>query len=537
MSGTLLPEFKDIFMKGKSLLVLLALTVVSCSKDQMKIESGIDYNYGHQLSHGKIVLGDRLENPYTTANITKAVESLYPTRADRVNVKTTNLYVRFLPETDSEFEYLSGLGLHLTDHPLDYAIAVDGDWYHDPSVPEGKLTWQYAVVPADFSFPDMVYEIIDECHIAENDPATRSDGIDWDAVEREAYVLTGNSERLSAGLTKASEKIQPSGRITVSDGDFNEGKPFGVAGVRVVCNSFVKFDFCHTDRDGYYKMEKAFASDLRYRLVFQNKAGFSIGLNMVLVPASVSTLGKTGPQGVNMTITDESDDRLYRRCIVNNAAYDYISRCTPEDLGITPPPSDLRIWIFNSLEMSSAMMLHHGAVLGNELINDFLGKSAGVIEYFLPDITLGTKRYGSYAALYANVCHEMAHASHFRKVGKGYWDRYIRYLIESFVKSAGNMYGDGVSVGAGLCEVGEMWAYYIESKLYKERYGGPFPTFGTESWFYPQIFRFMDERGLTQAEIFSVLDSEVDSKEKLKKYLIMAFPEKSDMIEQVFSRY
>lgn len=63
-------------------------------------------------------------------------------------------------------------------------------------------------------------------------------------------------------------------------------------------------------------------------------------------------------------------------------------------------------------------------------------------------------------------------------------------------------YGDGAGDGAGYCEIGEMWAYYLESKMYKERYGGSFPTFGTSYWFYPQIFRFLDERGLSQSKIF-----------------------------------
>ncbi len=82
-----------------------------------------------------------------------------------------------------------------------------------------------------------------------------------------------------------------------------------------------------------------------------------------------------------------------------------------------------------------------------------------------------------------------------------------------------------------------MWAYYMESKMYKERYGGGFPTFGTSYWFYPQIFRYLDERGLKASEIFSVLNSNVDSKEELKNALTSSFPENRVMIEQVFSRY
>lgn len=522
-------------MKGKFTLMLLAFAVMSCSKD--RIVSDLDYSYGRKIPHGMIVLGERLENPYTTENMTKALHSLYPTKADRVEVKTTDLYVRFLPKTENEFEFLLNEGLTLTDHPLDYDIAVEGDWYHDPQIPEGSLTWQYSVVPHDFEFPEITYEIIDRCHIAGNDAETRSDGIDWEAVERQAYILTGNEDRLTQPLTKASEKIQPSGRITIEDKDFNDGKPFGVAGVRISCNSFVKFAHCQTDRDGYYQMDRAFASDLRYRLVFKNDAGFSIGFNLVLVPASVSTLGKAGPEGVNMTITEESDDKLFRRCVVNNAAYDYISRCNIEDLGITPPPSELRIWLFNSLEASSSVMLHHGAVLRNDLIESFLGKFSRLVEFFMPDITIGTKDLRTYKDIYSATCHELAHSSHFAKVGTDYWDAYIRYVIESYLTSGGQLYGDGTGSGSGNCEVGEMWAYYMESKLSKDRYGRSFPILGTSWWFYPQIFHFMDERGLDQSRIYEALLPEVDSKTALKEALMRRYPDRQDMIGQVFSRY
>ena len=155
---------------------------------------------------------------------------------------------------------LESLGLELVDHPLDYAIAVEGDWYHDPDVPSGDVTWQYAVVPVDFQFPDIKYEIIDRCHINRGGTALKSDGIDWDAVERESYILTGNEKMLSEMQTRASNQALPSGRITIVDEHANGGKPFGVAGVKVSCNSFVKFDTCYTDRDGYYSMSRKFCT-------------------------------------------------------------------------------------------------------------------------------------------------------------------------------------------------------------------------------------------------------------------------------------
>ena len=160
-----------------------------------------------------------------------------------------------------------------------------------------------------------------------------------------------------------------------------------------------------------------------------------------------------------------------------------------------------------------------------------------MIEYFLPDVTIGTKDSGSYKEIYSDTCHELAHVSHFAQVGTDYWDAYIKYIIESYVTSGGELYGSGAGAGSGHCEVSEMWAYYLESKLFKSRYGGSVPALGTSWWFYPQIFRFLDERGLDQKDIFSVLDENVDSRDDLKNALLLKYSSRRDMIDQVFSRY
>ena len=525
-------------MRGRLVAVLMTLSLMSCSKDDYQHDHSVDYTYGTELKHEMIVLGDRLENPYTTENMTKALKSLYPTKADRVNIKRTDLYVRFLPANEDEYQLLSEMGVRLIDHPLDHDILVEGDWYHDPEIPEGQMTWQYAVVSPEFQFPDIPYELIDECYISEHDPDTRAeDGIDWEAVELQSFKLTGNADMIAEPLVKAPSKSVPSGRITIVDEHAHGGKPFGVAGVMVSCNSFVKFDDCYTDRDGYYKMSKKFSSDLRYRLVFENEKGFSIGFNLILVPASVSTLGKSAPSGVNMTVTPDSEEKLFNRCVVNNAVYDYISRCSPADLDIAAPPSDLRIWLFQNMQASSAVMIHHGAGISHDLIKKFLGSYSILLEIFAPDLTIGIDGKDTYRDIYSTTCHELAHASHFSKVGTAFWDGYILEIIESFIRSGGNTYGDGTTAGHGLVEVGEMWAYYLESRIFKDRYGGPFPTFGTSFWFYPQIFRSLDERGFKCSDIFDVLEADVTSKSLLRSALINAYPAKRTVIEQVFNRY
>lgn len=490
------------------------------------------------LSHEMIVLGEKLEDPYSVENITKALGNLYPTKASRIEVKPTNLYVRFLPESQAQYDALEGLGVELADHPLDYRIIREGDYYHDPEIEEDDITWQYAVVDKDFDFPDGIRcEILDRCYISENDPSTRglADGINWDAVEEEAYRITGNRD-LYEPPTKGGATA-PEGRITLCDSEYAGGKPVGLAGVKVVCNSFIKIATAYTDRDGYYKMSRKYASKPRYRIVFRNKAGFDIGFNLILLPASMSTLGKGPSSGLDVVIDENSDKKLFQRSVVSNAAYEYFSRCTEEDMNILPPSKRLRIWLMGGLSASSTPMLHHGAYIDNSTLGKYLGTLSALLKVFLPDVTLGTREAQSYRDLYLETVHELSHASHFAKVGKGFWDRYIKYILNSFIASGFEAYGDGSVENFGYCEVGEMWAYYMQNKLCNERYGGAMSLYGTSYWFHPQILSYLDERGLSRSKLFKALDPDVTSRELLRDRLISLYPEKSTIISQAFERY
>ena len=321
------------------------------------------------------------------------------------------------------------------------------------------------------------------------------------------------------------------------DKDANGGKPFGVAGVKVVCNVFVKFASTYTDRDGYYKIGKKYSSNPRYRLMFKNKEDFAIGFNKIVVPASTSALGKDGPEGKDAEITIESDRKLWCRAVVNNAAYEYINRCGADDMNIARPPKKLRIWIFQKANSSSAVMMRQGAVIDHALVKSFLGEFSGILKVFLPDITIGAHSDISYSTLYSTTCHEMAHASHFAQVGKDYWNKYIKFIITSFVQSGGVTYGTGEEENAGYCEIGEMWAYYVQNEMYHERYGGAMPSAGLNYWFHPQILRYLEERGLSRSQIFAALTKDIYTRKSLMAKLIELYPDKTQIIQQVFIRY
>ena len=523
---------KLLRMKKYVLLLMPFLTMLGCQK------SGLPEPDSRQpegeIFHQMIQLGEKLDDPYTVANMQAALTKAYPTKAGRVSLKATDLYVRFLPKDDAQMDTLKARGLYLMDHPMDYRILREGDYYQDPDIGDDAITWQYSVVPQDFKFPEgLRYEVLDECYLADND-VTKADDINWLAVEEEAFKLTGN-EDLWEPPTKAA--AVPTGRITIQDPEFSGGKPFGVAGVQVVANIFVKIARCFTSRDGYYTMPKSFSGKPRYRLVFQNEKGFSIGFNFIIVPASVSTLGVGGPEGIDVEVKADGDDALFRRCVVNNAAFDFYSRCTETDLEIAPPPGDLRIWIFPGISASSACMLHHGAFLDNDLLKRYLGVWLGLIQIFLPDITIGTSGQENYRAIYSAVSHELAHSSHYAKVGNAFWSPYIQYIIQSFVTAGGQFYGTGTAEGSGYCEVGEMWGYFMQASLMKDRYKGAMDVYGNSFWFKPDIFTYLYERGMTRGEIYRALNSSAVDIASLKDELIKVAPGLEKEIIETFERY
>ena len=203
--------------------VLLLLVAVACGKASVEgPEENFNFDDGSGVTHGMIELGEQLEDPYSVENMTKALRSLYPTKADVIQLHATNLYVRILPRDDAELKLLDSLGIRMLDHPLDYQILREGDWYHDPSLPENSPTWQYAVIPADYKMPEGIrYELLHECYLAEEAEQTKADGIDWEEVEREAFRLTGNAEMLLPRTKAGDTPKYPQGRITILDEDYD----------------------------------------------------------------------------------------------------------------------------------------------------------------------------------------------------------------------------------------------------------------------------------------------------------------------------
>lgn len=97
-----------------------------------------------------------------------AWNNLYPSRPYS-QLPVSHLYVRFLPESFDHLALLDSLELELLDFPMDHEIVEEGDYYYDPSLPQGEFTWLYTVVSSGFVFPNVPHEILEQLHLVPYD--------------------------------------------------------------------------------------------------------------------------------------------------------------------------------------------------------------------------------------------------------------------------------------------------------------------------------------------------------------------------------
>lgn len=496
---------------------------------------------------------DTLPNPYAL----EVMQEVYDTYSEtEVTLEATDLYVKFMPKDSIELHRLMyDYDLELFDYPLDIMLE-EGEEYV-PSIPETDVAWLYTTVKPDFVFPSgIAYEILYECYIPSDDeivgiPTKAGDMIN---VEAAAFALLGYT---SSPVTKSAYQYSvPEGHICMLDD--TSGKYIPVKGVKVRCQVLTNIATDYTDEEGNYIMEKSFLFAPLYSIVFENVKGFDIWNNWGPVAVSSYSLGVQSNVGYNKTI--DKNFSVWPCAAINNAAYEYYRMC--EQTGILKPPADLKIWEWDFVEESSAPMLrqiedyigYNGhSDIGNFFVNIGYGNLATslnqVFKVFLPDITIGTKsRNGgikSYDEIYYAVNHELAHASHFSRVGSSFWAKYISYIMTY------GAYGDGTGNNAELCGIGEMWGYAMGCIQRYERANSTNTQYPRTSdrdgdgrndaesgWIYPHVFWDLYTGGyMTKKQIYDCLIAGVDTYNELVERLYLMNPWNAVAIESVLKMY
>ena len=204
-------------------VIILLFSLAACHKEELQLmpETNPALNETEVQNVNNTLLGKQLENPYTVENMRKAYANLTQSKSVKsgIEILATHYYVRYLPATEQEWNLLKkDTTLELFNYPLDYEIPEGGTSYHDPSLPENAITWQYCAVEADYEFEPVEYEILEELYIPELLENTGKYGKIskefTDKLVNEALRITGNLDENSS--TKASSWT-PKGTIRVWD--------------------------------------------------------------------------------------------------------------------------------------------------------------------------------------------------------------------------------------------------------------------------------------------------------------------------------
>ncbi|MGM9819711.1 MAG: hypothetical protein ACI3Z9_02755 [Candidatus Onthomorpha sp.] len=530
--------------KSKFLIVssLLMMSFASCNEDSLNDD--FDVAYGTKVStmaDGEmIVLGDKYPNPYSVSNMQAAYSSLknMGEAIGNINIRATDLYVRFLPSNIAQYNQLNeDTTLVLFDYPLDREILVEGDYYHDPKIEEGKYTWLYTTVPIDYQFDSQIkYEILDSCYIAQDN--NENIITDDDKLEQMSFRRLGlenqfvDPAELGAKGWLSSKK--PSGRYTFFDNSLNANVP--VKNVVAVCHNVVKCGRARIGVDGNYKMDKKFHTNVSYSIKWSNSKGFSVHYPIILAN---SYLGVHNKSGYSENITNKNKWKIAN---INNSAYEYYSICNKNK--ILTPPNNLKIWMTNLTSGSSAPMLtrvwhpigaNSSSSWSNFFANILYGLPATVINNTIlklvgPDVTIGADGRNVSSSFYKVVCHELSHSSHFAQVGSEYWAKYI-----SFIMTYGT-YGSITDNNAGICGVGEMWGFAMGNLLTYNKYSISIPS--GDYWFKWHIMSdLMNGQMLSMKDVFDCLTNDVTSHATLKTKLTTFYPQYANGINSVFNYY
>lgn len=157
-------------MKKQILLTILVAGVIcSCTQGVVDVNTLVTSFATNQ----QIVLGERLSNPYTLENMQRALDTLLQLKGveGSIELEPTDYYVRFQPKDTTEYRALFEQDFELFDYPLDYEILSEGDSYHDPSISEDQITWQYTVIPENRLTETIKYDKIYELKKIDGDVA------------------------------------------------------------------------------------------------------------------------------------------------------------------------------------------------------------------------------------------------------------------------------------------------------------------------------------------------------------------------------
>lgn len=521
-------------MKKGILFIVFSLFIFSCKENddfyENKPTSGESIEYSMKTDtesekpdiQSQIILGQKLENPYSVDNMQDAFEyynNVVPNSPflNKV-VTTTHKYVKILPNNISHLEVLDSLdksdeesAIVLHDFPLDYEILEDGDYYVEPTDENDLYHPIYTVIPMGYTLPgNLPYEVLENLY----EPSEE----EYDVETVALFFADWEDDLESDGIKDLTEENLPEYLNNIKEEGELFGKRYRPNGYVKVQNTFnyqydnlqyakisigrgIWWKYTYTDNNGYFNSPKKYRGKVRIRAKWRSYTAtirktwneiLGIQVSDHLMTLTRGTNGRTkyidytephtGAGGIDL-----AGGHLWFKGTVHNGIVKYNSYCISQ--GIVHLVLDANVWVWAKGNDASTPMLYKykqlpylaqlagvgQANFWNVLTNIVSGNLIALVPSHLrPDhIYAGLKNRnikegGPSSTLLINqlVFHESGHFSHATKTGANYWANVFASEISNQIHQ-GHPYSDGTkpSLQAGKrIALAEGWATMTEFK-------------------------------------------------------------------------
>lgn len=413
-------------MKNIIQIIFIFTLLSSCQIDSLEETINESKNFNeHKLSSEvnertsndtEIVLGQQLQNPFTPTIMQTAYDNIKSSNPffTTFNVRTTHKYIKLSPSSYSELDSLiANSEIELFDHPLDYEILVDGDYYHDPAIPYDTIhpTFQYGVVSSDYDFNKISssYTVISDLYLPDEDPDLlaiiasnpnpkpgKENPIerDMDILIDEALFLTNNLPASEAERGIRPPRWTPSGTLTITDNQLQSD--IGLEGAKVKIRRWFKVAIEYTDVNGNFTSGKKFRRDVRYKVKWE----YSTGIHKWDIRRGFYGQARTGgPKKEGPWIETFSDGMDIMYGTINRGCYDFFYH---DPYGLEKPSARIKI---AALDKCGTGVNHHiASIIG--------GPDIKVYRKMPNDSPYDQCEPKNSLIIYSTTIHELGHSQH-----------------------------------------------------------------------------------------------------------------------------
>lgn len=490
-------NLKKWFVLGLS----LSLAVTSCQKNEDAPQELPSENQPAQTLPNKenqLILGKKLENPYSLANMQKARETLLQQNDSGIKLSAfatplnaTHYYVVFLPENDAHIKTLSELvsskKFVTREHPMDYEVLQHGSEYRDTRTKDPKYPVLYASIPVNETMPNVPYEKLEDLYLPDekNDPEEVLELSALYLVEQKEENDAPNMPKTAAMRTATLPKPQalfgifnksyyPQGRVHIETDTGTE--PLRNAKIQIY-NWF--FDaYCKTDNNGFFRCSERFRREMGVYLTFDDDVTIRSSWNEIIGIRISDKIGNID-RGEHTFNIHKSDSHIWRKAMTHNAIQKFNEYI--KSAGISQRATNLNIWVSEGGQQGAAPMFnrYYWEVTTNTLFANWfkwlspislpLTSVLGITNrHQMPDVYLefsGTDHRRNESLVF----HELAHTIHALQAGGSFWGDFVRRTTDNIIATGFDYpYGNGTEPSEwsgqniALCEG---WANFLEHAI------------------------------------------------------------------------